>query len=225
MTASHSGLASPGSSPWASVSPPTSTWSTSRSQSRAAAAAASCPRSRADRGWVIDQHGLRAQWRAMCDSAKRMPASNLRVPASARAAVDGASPWPSPISATLRGPGRGSITRRSQLTPPTTVCSPQSLAPERAWIGADHVATTADAQRQRLRGSKRSMSRLRSGECGVSASEAIAYCDLLRGVARSNSSSAITGVPSNGRSRWISSHDVNPRTHRAPRTVTGRGIL
>src|SRR6185503_18701720 len=53
------------------------------------------------------------------------------------------------------------------------------------------------------------------------ASEAIAS---ISAAARSNSSSESTGVPSNGRSRWISSHERQPWKSSRTFTVTGRGM-
>jgi hypothetical protein len=53
------------------------------------------------------------------------------------------------------------------------------------------------------------------------ASEAI---DSISAAARSNSSSESTGVPSNGRSRWMSTHERQPPYSSRTFTVTGRGI-
>jgi len=47
----------------------------------------------------------------------------------------------------------------------------------------------------------------------------------ISSAARSNSPSESTGVPSNGRSRWSSSQELQPPYSSRTFTVTGRGIL
>src|SRR5829696_5094059 len=124
-TASHSGLASPGSSPWPKTSPPTST-SATRSHSSAAAAASS-PRATA-RGPSLGSTSTvgSPSTRAMCASAKRKPPGPLvSGPASATEPSSGSA---CSISASRRGPGIGSIGRRSQVTPPTRALSPAARA-------------------------------------------------------------------------------------------------
>jgi hypothetical protein len=59
----------------------------------------------------------------MRDSAKTTPDSRTRVPPDA-ASTPGANGRPPSISASARGPGCGSIGRRSQVTPPTTGSAP-----------------------------------------------------------------------------------------------------
>ena len=60
---------------------------------------------------------------AIRDSANRTPLSRTRVEPLA-ASTPGASLRAPSISASARGPGSGSIGRRSQVTPPTTGRAP-----------------------------------------------------------------------------------------------------
>ena len=123
MTASHSGLRSPGSSPRATTSPPTST-STSRSHLSAAIACASPSATGA--GPSLMSISTRRAARGTRPSAtrrrtRRGRAGGCRVrPAGCPARAPSASV----ISAAARGPGTGSNGRRSQVRPPSTGSAP-----------------------------------------------------------------------------------------------------
>src|SRR4051794_4927917 len=125
-TASHSGLARPGSSPCASTSPPTSTSATASQPSRSAAAARPSATPGAPPCGSMRTTGSPRK-RAMCDSAK-WNGPGPRVPGPASAAHAPSRSWRSSTSSRRRGPGWGSIGRRSQVTPPTCACSPAARA-------------------------------------------------------------------------------------------------
>ena len=169
---------------------------------------------------------------AIRDSAKIAP-SSVRVPGPA-SITPGASSCPSTISASDRGPGLGSIGSRSQVTPPIVASVPSCRQSSAAAERADDVAPAADAQHQRAGAGPHGVV-----ESPVSPVQAAAQATGTAGAstlasrttasmpaaARSNSSSAITGVPSNGRSRSISTQDLQPSYSGLTRTVTGRWIL
>ena len=141
----RAGSPGPGSSPWARASPPTST-STIRSQPRPAAAAPS-PRAIVARA-ARSRPRARSPRRGTRPCAPRRSARRSRARASPAppASTPGASARAPSISVAARGPGSGSIGRRSQVTPPTTGCG---AGVEPAGLGrgerADHVAAAADA--------------------------------------------------------------------------------
>src|SRR5690606_32515727 len=93
---------------------------------------------------------------------------------------------------------------------------------------ADGVAPAADAEHERpaSRGDQRlkrcdgSAGALGQARTGVDS----ATIERIESAARSNSSSAIPGVPSKGRSRSISTHERQPWYSSRTRTVTGRGM-
>src|SRR4051794_21107682 len=125
-TASHSGLASPGSPPCASTSPPTSTSATASQPRRSAAAARPSATPAGPPCGSIRATGSPRK-RAMCDSAKwKGPGPRVSGPASP---AQGPSRSSSPsTSSSRRGPGWGSIGRRSQVTPPTWALRPTARA-------------------------------------------------------------------------------------------------
>ena len=150
ITASQSGLARPGSSPWARTSPPTST-RTIRSQPRAEAASRR-PAARG-RGAAADVHqdGLRAEElghpRLGEAAAERSPRVERRRARSPRSA-----PGRRGSRRAGGGPGWGSTGQRSQATPPRTNSAPKDCAEAGGGQGADDVAAPAHAEDQRLRG-------------------------------------------------------------------------
>src|SRR5919197_3095453 len=122
MTASQSGLARPGSAPVPSTSPPTSTSTTRSVPSSALAAASPSATLRVPVPGSISTVGSprRAAMRA---SANRAPeAVRVSGPASNTPSWSARAPV---ISAVERGPGSGSIGRRSQVTPPSTAGTPR----------------------------------------------------------------------------------------------------
>ena len=123
--ASQSGLARPASSPWPSTSPPTSTSAIASQPRRAAASVSPCAAPAGPPCGSISATGSPRK-RAMCDSAKwNGPGPRVSGPASAAYSPIRSAPS---SSSRRRGPGRASITRRSQLTPPTCASSPASRA-------------------------------------------------------------------------------------------------
>src|SRR4051794_22527367 len=124
-SASASGLASPGSSPWASTSPPTSR-STTRSQRSSAHATASPSAMAAGPPFGSTSTVGAPSSSAMRPSAKRKPPGpRASGPASATASCNGRAPV---TSSRRRGPGSGSIGRRSQVRPPRTDSHPAAAA-------------------------------------------------------------------------------------------------
>src|SRR3954452_9422252 len=124
-SASASGLASPGALPWASPSPPTSR-STTRSQRSSAPATASPSAMAAGPPFGSTSTVGAPSSSAMRPSAKRNPPGPLASgPASATASCSGRAPV---TSSSRRGPGSGSIGRRSQVRPPRTVSHPAAAA-------------------------------------------------------------------------------------------------
>src|SRR3954449_4221803 len=121
-TASHSGLPRPGSSPWASTSPPTST-KTTRSHSRCAAAVAMPCSIAAGPPLTSSRTTVSSSASASRVSAKRTPLRvRVRGPARATAASRRSA---SSTSASDRGPGSGSTAERSHVVPPTTASRPR----------------------------------------------------------------------------------------------------
>ena len=94
----------------------------------------------------------------------------------------------------------------------------------------DDVSAPADAEHQRTGGAphdvvKRAVGLVQATEAAPARTLASRTTASMPAAARSNSSSAITGVPSNGRSRSISTQDLQPSYSGRTRTVTGRWIL
>src|SRR4051794_14555632 len=124
-SASASGLASPGSSPCASTSPPTSS-STTRSQRSSAHATARPSAMAAGPPFGSTSTVGAPSSSAMRPSAKRNPPGPLASgPASATASCSGRAPV---TSSSRRGPGSGSIGRRSHVSPPRTLSHPAAAA-------------------------------------------------------------------------------------------------
>src|SRR3954453_7001803 len=124
-SASASGLASPGSSPCAGTSPPTSR-STPRSQRSSAHAAARPSAMAAGPPFGSTSTVGAPSSSAMRPSAKRNPPGPLASgPASATASCSGRAPV---TSSSRRGPGSGSVGRRSQVRPPRTGSHPAAAA-------------------------------------------------------------------------------------------------
>ena len=144
--ASASGLASPGSSPWASTSPPTSSRTTASQPQPAGRDGEALGHRRGARmrvdqdGGLAEQLGHPAPRRSGSRPGPRHPG-----PASATAACSGSAPV---TSSRRRGPGSGSIGRRSQVRPPRTDGVPRRLGHRGGRQRADDVAAAADAQAQ-----------------------------------------------------------------------------
>ena len=199
-TASASGLASPGSSPWASTSPPTSSSTTGRSRARAAASSSPAATARGP--------GFGSTSTVGSPSSSAMP----RLGEAEAAGAGGLGPGerdgvvqrarrPS-ISSRRRGPGSGSIGRRSQVMPPTTRRA-EALGSSAAAERADDVAAAADARRTRPRRRRaaRAASAARLGLRRAPGRRASHDRRDLLGGARRTRRRESTGVPSKGRSR------------------------
>ena len=164
----------------------------------------------------------------MRDSAKTAP-SVVRVSGPA-SSTPGAISSPPAISSAERGPGRGSIGSRSQVTPPITTSVPSRRHSSAAASAPDDVSAATDAEHQRTGGAphdvvKRAVGLVQATDAAPARTLASRTTASMPAAARSNSSSAITGVPSNGRSRSISTQDLQPSYSGRTRTVTGRWIL
>ncbi len=122
----------------------------------------------------------------------------------------------------LRRPHRGRAAARGPR-PPHPRNAAQLLGGQRRLPGRPHVvrrgprAGSADVARQPPAKRFPPANYAKTG----TASEAIAS---ISAAARSNSSSERTGVPSKGRSRWISTQERQPPYSSRTFTVTGRGI-
>src|SRR4029077_14823314 len=103
---------------------------------------------------------------------------------------------------------------------------PQVLHPVQRALGVSRVvAVVPRRETKRLRLDPRHESRLASvSEAQTRAGSGDPQTSRISWRARSNSSSAITGVPSKGRSRSISTQERQPWYSSRTRTVTGRGM-
>ena len=170
-------------------------------------------------------------------SAKSAP-SAVRVsgPASTTCAASGRA---STISSTRARAGVGIDRHPLPGDSPEHDLGAELLAEPGARERADDVAAAADAEHERLARLPQRAARARvpasGGRLGCEAAARLGRCAggsmpasraiaSIPAAARSNSSSAITGVPSNGSSRSISTHDRQPAYSGRTFTVTGRGM-
>ena len=90
----------------------------------------------------------------------------------------------------------------------------------------DHVASAPDPEDERTLGCADDRYEVAGlvGDCYAGTGSPASQIARISAAARTNSSSAITGVPSKGSSRSISTHERQPWYSSRTRTVTGRGI-
>ena len=144
ITASQSGLAKPGSSPWRGRR------RRRRRGRRDRTRAAHRPRDSLGGARRAGVTSIRTVGRPRCPATPASQSSRRREcsPGSAEPAPRSID-LPTPLrSSRRRGPGNGSTLNRSQATPPTSTSSPQRLELASDREGADDVSAAADADQQ-----------------------------------------------------------------------------